>query len=293
MGRVVAISNQKGGVGKTTTAVNLAASLGAAEKKTLLVDMDPQANATSGVGALDRPIENLDIYQALLGEKSIQEIIRSTEIPNLYLVPSTADLTGFEIEAVDLSKRELRLRHALESIRNDFDYIIIDCPPSLGLLTVNALTAADGVLVPLQCEYFAMEGLGRLMGTIDLVTQRLNPNLELDGIVLTMFDVRNNLTHQVAKEVQNHFGFKVWQTRIPRNVRLSEAPSFGKPILAYDIRSVGAQRHLALAEEFLKQTTKKLKKEKISLGGKYDREKGVGTGDFISDSSNSTQQHRI
>ncbi len=280
MKRVIAISNQKGGVGKTTTAVNLSASLGAAEKKILLIDIDPQANTTSGLGLLSSDVEKKQIYHVLLGEKKIDEAIYPTAVPNLHILPASADLIGFEIEGIDLSEREFCLRRALLQVSNDFDFVLIDCPPSLGLLTINALVAANGVLVPLQCEYFALEGLSRLMRTIDLVTQQLNPSLTMDGIVLTMFDQRNNLAHQVAREALAHFGKKVWSTRIPRNVRISEAPSFGKPIISYDIRSVGAQSYLALAEEFLKR----LNAPNSQIGETNERTQSSWTRTLIPDS---------
>lgn len=280
MGKIIAIANQKGGVGKTTTAVNLAASLGAAEQKVLLVDMDPQGNASSGVGLIDSEIASKQIYQALLGEIPIDDAIYPTPVPNLSVLPATGDLIGFEVEALDLPEREHRLANALKPIRDRFDYFLIDCPPSLSLLTVNALTAADSVIVPLQAEFYALEGLGRLVGTIDLVAAQLNPKLMLDGIVLTMFDKRNNLAHQVTAEVEQHFGEKLWQTRVPRNVRLSEAPSFGKPIILYDIRSTGAQAYLALAEEFLKRM------KELEVGGVDERtEESARTRDLVTDSN--------
>ena len=255
--------------------MNLAASLGAAEKKTLLIDIDPQGNASSGVGMNEKEISSKQIYQVLLGECSISEATYETSVPNLKILPAAADLIGFEIEALEFSDREMRLKNALSEIKDQFDFLLIDCPPSLSLLTVNALTAADSVLVPLQCEFYALEGLGRLVGTIDLVGAQLNPKLSLEGIVLTMFDRRNNLAHQVAKEVEEHFGPKLWATRIPRNVRLSEAPSFGKPILLYDIRSTGAQAYLALTEEFLKRVR----------GEAHDRtQEGIGARNLVSDS---------
>ena len=252
MGRVLAIANQKGGVGKTTTAVNLAASLAAAECRTLLVDFDPQANATSSLGHLPSEVES-DVYRALVGEVSLAELCLPTPLHFLKLVPATTDLVGAEVELATAEHRERRLADAISSIRDDFRVILIDTPPSLGLLTLNALVAADGVIVPLQCEYLAMEGLAALSQTIELVRAQLNPHLELEGLLLTMYDARNNLSHQVVREAREHYGETVFRTVIPRNVRLSEAPSHGKPALLYDISSKGAMSYLQLAEEFLEK----------------------------------------
>jgi chromosome partitioning protein len=253
MGLVLAIVNQKGGVGKTTTAVNLSASLAAQERRTLLVDLDPQGNASSGLGLPREQGERPTVYDALLGEADARSAVLPTDVPHLFALPSSADLVGAELELVPVDARESRLRRALEPLRDAYDYILIDCPPSLGLLTVNALVAADRVLVPLQCEYYALEGLGSLLRTIDLVRASLKPELEMEGIVLTMFDSRNNLAHQVMKDVQNNLPGRVYETVIPRNVRLSEAPSHGRPAILYDIESKGAQSYLQLAQEMLRR----------------------------------------
>jgi chromosome partitioning protein len=250
MAKVICITNQKGGVGKTTTAVNLSASIAVAEKRVLLIDIDPQGNSTSGIG-FSKEQSNGTIYQALLNGSGLREMIQKTSLAYLDLVTSNTDLIGAEVELIQEKDRERRLAHLIKEVESDYDYIFIDCPPSLGLLTINSLTAAHSVLIPLQCEYYALEGLGQLLKTIRLIKQSLNPRLEIEGILLTMFDIRNNLSHQVAEEVRNHFKEKVFQTVIPRNVRLSEAPSHGKPVLLYDIHSKGAESYLNLASEIM------------------------------------------
>ena len=249
MSRIVSLANQKGGVGKTTTAINLCASLAACERKVLLIDLDPQANATSGVGV--SKTERNSMYPVLVDGMDIRGIIRETELPNFHIAPSSVDLVAAEVELSDAVGREFRLRKSLEPVAHDYDYILIDSPPSLGLLTVNGLTAAHSVLVPMQCEYFAIEGIAQLLNTIDRVRDFLNPALAIEGIAMTMYDERMNLARQVAEEVRNHFGEKVYRTVIPRNVRLGEAPSFGKPIILYDIRSRGSEAYINLAKEFI------------------------------------------
>jgi chromosome partitioning protein len=250
MAEIIAICNQKGGVGKTTTAINLSAALAAAERRTLLIDLDAQGNATTGMG-FDKHHVQGSIYNILIDEIEPSTAQCDTALPFLKMVPSSPELVGAEVELVGIVSRETRLKQRLESIRDRFDYIIIDCPPSLGLLTLNALVAADSVLIPVQCEYYAMEGIADLQRTISLVRGRLNPQLHIRGIILTMFDARNNLSHQVQGEIRNHFKNEVFNVIIPRNVRLSEAPSHGKPILLYDVTSKGAQSYFDLAKEVL------------------------------------------
>jgi chromosome partitioning protein len=255
MGKIIAIANQKGGVGKTTSGINLAASLAALDQKTLIVDADPQANATSGVGYNPKEIET-SIYECMVDGDSVEENIMKTNIDYLYLLPSHIDLVGAEVEMVNLDKREEKMRFALETIRDDYDFIIIDCSPSLGLITINALTAADSVLIPVQCEYFALEGLGKLLNTIKIIQSRLNTKLEIEGILLTMYDARLRLSNQVVEEVTTHFKHLVFETLIPRNIKLSESPSFGIPAIAHDAESKGAISYLNLAKEVLKKNGK-------------------------------------
>ncbi len=263
MGRVIAIANQKGGVGKTTSAVNLAASLAAAEKHTLLVDADPQANATSGVG-VERDRLRLTIYEVLLDGRPMTEVIRrGVHFPLLDVAPASRDLVGAEVELVSRPHRESVMRRALEDVRSGYDYVLIDCPPSLGMLTLNMLAAADAVIIPIQCEYYALEGLSQLLNTIRLVQRSFNPRLAIDGVLLTMYDARLNLSKQVADEAKEYFGARMFRTVIPRNVRLAEAPSFGKPILLYDIGSIGAQTYLNVAEELITRTVNRTSAESV------------------------------
>ncbi len=250
MTKILALANQKGGVGKTTTAINLGASVAACERRVLLVDLDPQANATSGIGILD---PERSMYDVLIEKMPLADIILPTEIPTLFVAPGSVDLVAAEVELREAIGREYYLKRVLDPVARDYDYVFIDLPPSLGLLTVNGLTAAHSVLVPLQTEYFALEGVSQLLATIERVQGAVNPGLEIEGIVLTMYDDRMNLTRQVAEEVRSHFGDKVYRTVIPRNVRLSEAPSFGKPIILYDIRSRGSEAYVSLAREFIQR----------------------------------------
>jgi chromosome partitioning protein len=251
MARIIAIANQKGGVGKTTTAVNLAASLAITERRTLLVDADPQGNATSGIG-IAKDTVRLSLYDALInGEPAADALVRQVALPHLDVLPATQDLVAAELELVDREGREQMLRQALAPLDAQYDYILIDCPPSLGLITLNVLTASQGVLIPIQCEYYALEGISQLLNTVRLVQQNFNSSLAIDGVLLTMYDARLNLCRQVAEDAKEYFGAKVFRTPVPRNVRLAEAPSFGKPILLYDVQSVGAKSYLSVAQDLL------------------------------------------
>ena len=250
MGRVISITNQKGGVGKTTTAVNLGASLATLNKKVLIIDIDPQGNATSGVG-IDKSEINYCIYDVIVDDYEIEKTIVPTEIQNLNIIPASIQLSGAEIELVSTISRELRLKKAVDSIKKNYDYIIIDCPPSVGLLTLNSLTASDSIIIPVQCEYYAMEGLSQLLNTVRLVQKHLNTDLTIDGVLLTMYDARTNLANQVIQEVKKYFQDRVYKTIVPRNVRLSEAPSHGKPVILYDPRSKGSEVYLDFAKEVI------------------------------------------
>jgi chromosome partitioning protein len=252
MVKVIAIANQKGGVGKTTTSINLSSSLAAAEKKTLLIDIDPQSNSSSGLSVINH---SPSVYEVLIGTIDINDAIINTYMPFLDMLPANINLVGAEIEMVDLENREGLLKKALAGLRREYDYIIIDCPPSLGLLTLNALTSADSVLIPVQCEYFALEGLGQLLNTVNIVKQHFNKNLTIEGVLLTMFDTRLKLSHQVAEEVKKYFGEKVFGTIIHRNVRISESPSFGKPVILYDAVSSGSKNYISLASELLQRNS--------------------------------------
>ena len=256
MTRIISIANQKGGVGKTTTAINLASLLAAAEKKTLLIDIDPQSNSSSGLSIVKH---NPSIYDVLIGNADVKDVIIESYMPFLDLLPSNINLVGAEIEMVDLPNRETILKNSISEVYERYDYIIVDCPPSLGLLTLNALTASTSVLIPVQCEYFALEGLGQLLNTIKIVKQYFNTNLLIEGVLLTMFDTRLRLSHQVAEEVRKYFGDKVYNTVINRNVRISEAPSYGKPIILYDATSSGALNYMAFTTELLERNAKQLK----------------------------------
>lgn len=276
MGKVIAITNQKGGVGKTTSTINLAASLAVAERKTLVIDFDPQGNASSALGVevtADR--RDQTIYHALIGQRPLSECVHKTEMDCLFVVPSNEDLTGAEIELVSAFARESKLKTAIAEIKDDYDYILIDCPPSLGLLTVNSLTAADSFLVPLQTEYFALEGLSQLIQTVSLLRQSINPNIEHEGIVLTMFDGRNKLAHEVEREVRTHFGDKVFKTIIPRNIRLSECSSFGKPVILYDIHSKGCSAYLNLARELLNRNRPQVVPPPFIVGRDHDSKDSI------------------
>lgn len=265
MGKVISIANQKGGVGKTTSAINLAASLAAIEHSTLIIDIDPQSNTTSGLGIESKTVEN-SIYEVMVDGVKMSETICKTELEYLDLVPSHINLVGAEIEMVDRNQRERILAKAIEEVRDNYDFIIIDCPPSLGLLTINSLTSSDSVLIPVQCEYFALEGLGQLLNTIKIVRQHMNPELEIEGVLLTMYDTRTRLSNQVADEVKRYFDDRVFSSVISRNVRLAEAPSFGKPAILYDASSVGAKNYLSLAREIIQQNKKLFKDSPVVTG---------------------------
>lgn len=270
MARTICIANQKGGVGKTTTSVNLSSALAHLGKSVLLIDLDPQGNASSGLGLKRHECQDNNIYHVLIGEMKLDEAIHGSSLPNLKIAPANPDLVGAEIELVDAPTREFRLKQAISALTSSFDYIILDCPPSLGLLTLNALTAADSFLVPLQCEYYALEGLSQLLNTAGLIKKSLNPQLHIEGIVLTMFDTRNNLSHQVVSEIKTHFGEKVFQSIIPRNVRLSEAPSHGLSILDYDPKSIGSVKYLELAKELEERVFGVKEKQKVNTSSQEE-----------------------
>ncbi|MBX2995575.1 MAG: ParA family protein [Bdellovibrionaceae bacterium] len=270
MAKTICIANQKGGVGKTTTSVNLSSALATLGKRVLILDMDPQGNASSGLGVKRYEHQDANIYHVLIGERPLSEVIQPTRFENLKIATANPDLVGAEIELVEMPNREYRLKAAIATIGDQFDYVLIDCPPSLGLLTLNALTAADSFLVPLQCEYYALEGLSQLLNTAGLIKKNLNPQLHIEGIVLTMFDTRNNLSHQVVSEIKNHFGDKVFQAIVPRNVRLSEAPSHGQSIFEYDSKSIGAIKYLELAQELEARTNAAKMQNKPSFEGELN-----------------------
>lgn len=256
MAKVISIANQKGGVGKTTTAINLSSLLAAAEKRTLLIDIDPQSNSSSGLSAGN---QSPSVYDVLVGSEEIKNVIINSFMPFLDILPANINLVGAEIEMVDMEGREAILKKSLSQVRDDYDFIVIDCPPSLGLLTLNSLAASDSVLIPVQCEYFALEGLGQLLNTINIVKKHFNPDLSIEGVLLTMFDTRLRLSHQVAEEVRKYFGEKVFNTVIHRNVRISESPSYGKPIILYDAISSGAKNYMSFASEFLERNSINIK----------------------------------
>lgn len=279
MGKVIAIANQKGGVGKTTTAINLASSIAAAEMTTLLIDIDPQANATSGSGTQVND-ETKTIYEVLIEHVDIEDVIQPSVMPYMDIVPSHINLVGTEIELIDVPEREKVMLKALQRVRKKYDYILIDCPPSLGLITLNSLTAADSVLIPVQCEYYALEGLGQLLNTINIVRKHLNPTLEIEGVLLTMYDSRLRLSNQVAEEVRKYFKEKVFNTLIRRNVKISEAPSHGKPIILYDAQSLGTKDYIDLAYEmFERDGIEKFSKKKVASGGGTEQESALPSAD--------------